>query len=155
MNAMFAFVRRLGKTSSWCARWAKHFKWLYNDWQGASSTTVVHRLRARIGRLRGDGTDEGLLRQVVETLMPSSHPGTSHRCRPRNANFTALRSWQTRCRKEAETRFDNILERVGSPPGATGAVNTAADAAGAVDTTAGAVVALGVAGAAALPGSGA
>ncbi len=136
MNAMFAFVRRLGKTSSWCERWAKHFKWLYSDWQGPSSTTVIHRLQGRIGGLRGDGTDEDLLRQVSASLMPSD-PTAPYRCQPRNANFRALQTWQDHCAKEANTRFSSILERAGAPADAAWAVDAKAGTALAADAKVG------------------
>ena len=106
MNAMFALCRRFGKTTSACERWVGDFKYLWNERDGPCSTTLLHRLRARLGGLRGDGTDEALLQRIASYLMPTTYDkDTTFRNRHRNTKLHALSRWrQNRVAEDARQR---------------------------------------------------
>ena len=111
MSAMFALCRRFGKTTSACERWVGDFKLLWKERDGPCSTTLLHRLRARLGGLRGDGTDEALLQRIASYLMPTTYDkDTNHRKRHRNRNLHALSRWQqNRVAEDARQRPNSSI----------------------------------------------
>ena len=92
---LFAHVRRIGKTTSSCERWAHDLKCLYDPVQGPATTTMVTRLVSRCAGLRGDGTDEVFVSEVSRRLQATN---------PRDNMGLALFNWRKRQIQNAHKR---------------------------------------------------
>ena len=102
MNSFFCLCRRFGKTSSACERWGHDFKYLWDTEMGPTTTTLIRRLRARLGGLRGDGTDEQLLRRTAAALMHGQRSS-------RDTKFRVLTAWRERRWKVAARKPQNMF----------------------------------------------
>jgi hypothetical protein len=64
---------RMNNTEAPCERWVGELKYLWDERQGPSTSTLTKRLRMRVGGVRGDGTDEAFVKHVAQSVYSASN----------------------------------------------------------------------------------